>query len=194
GLTSAGKYISDSRDIVIDFPFKDCVLEGGMTKEDVGINEVYYNEIIAQDEIDRLLSPKALTKIKKYTTKKTHNNINSFNYENIIIKGNNLIALHCLKSKYAGKVKLIYIDPPYNTENDSFQYNDRFTRSTWLTFIKNRISVARDLLSNDGIICVQLDENEVSYCKILLNDIFGEDNFRNEIIVRRGTKNVQSQF
>nr|EIQ9989299.1 site-specific DNA-methyltransferase [Escherichia coli] len=138
--------------------------------------------------------PKALTKIKKYTTKKTHNNINSFNYENIIIKGNNLIALHCLKSKYAGKVKLIYIDPPYNTENDSFQYNDRFTRSTWLTFIKNRISVARDLLSNDGIICVQLDENEVSYCKILLNDIFGEDNFRNEIIVRRGTKNVQSQF
>ena len=63
-----------------------------------------------------------------------------------MIKGNNLIALHSLKSRFGGKVKLIYIDPPYNTGKDSFGYNDRFNHSTWLTFMKNRLEIARDLL------------------------------------------------
>ncbi|WP_460484389.1 DNA methyltransferase, partial [Escherichia coli] len=66
--------------------------------------------------------------------------------DNLIIKGNNLIALHSLKKRFAGKVKLIYIDPPYNTGSDSFGYNDSFNRSTWLTFMKNRLSIAKDLL------------------------------------------------
>ena len=66
--------------------------------------------------------------------------------ENLLIKGNNLLTLHTLKKQFRGKVKLIYIDPPYNTGDDSFHYNDRFNHSTWLTFMKNRLDAARDLL------------------------------------------------
>ncbi len=69
--------------------------------------------------------------------------------DNLIIKGNNLLALHSLKKQFAGKIKLIYIDPPYNTGSDSFNYNDKFNHSTWLTFMKNRIEIAKDLLRND---------------------------------------------
>ncbi|ONI59905.1 adenine specific DNA methylase, partial [Candidatus Liberibacter solanacearum] len=93
GLTSEGKYLDYSSDVVLDFPFKDCVLEGGMTKEEQGKNEVYYNEVIARDEIDRLFSAKALTKVKRFTAKGVEENITEFDInENLIIKGNNLIA------------------------------------------------------------------------------------------------------
>ena len=120
GLTSSGKYIADSTDIVLDFPFKDCLLEGGMTKEEQGKDEVYYNEIIARDEIDNLLSPKALVNVSRHTKDGEVKNIHSFHEkDNLIIKGNNLIALHSLLGKFTGKVKLIYIDPPYNTGSDT---------------------------------------------------------------------------
>lgn len=90
-------------------------------------------------QIDRLFSPKVLTNVKRYSKNGVEENITDFsNEDNLIIKGNNLIALHSLKKRYAGKVKLIYIDPPYNTENDGFKYNDRFNHSTWLVFMKNR--------------------------------------------------------
>ena len=121
GLTSSGKYLDYSSDVVLDFPFKDCVLEGGMTKEDQRKDEVYYNEVIARDEIDRLFSPKVFINSKRYTKEGVEENINKFNNDNLIIKGNNLIALHSLKESYSGKVKLIYIDPPYNTGNDGFK-------------------------------------------------------------------------
>ncbi|OYQ75512.1 site-specific DNA-methyltransferase [Wohlfahrtiimonas sp. G9077] len=182
GLTSEGKYLNYNSDVVLDFPFKDCVLEGGMTKEDQGKDEIYYNEVIARDEIDRLFAPKVLTKTKRYTKDGIEENITDFSDEdNLIIKGNNLIALHSLKERYAGKVKLIYIDPPYNTGNDSFKYNDRFNRSTWLTFMKNRLEVARDLLSDDGSIWITLDDIEISYLKVLADSIFGESCFLNMI-------------
>jgi adenine-specific DNA-methyltransferase len=96
---------------------------------------------------------------------------------NLLIKGNNLIALHTLKTQFAGKVKLIYIDPPYNTGNDSFKYHDRFKHSTWLTFMKNRLEIAKELLSDDGVIFVQIDDNEQAYLKVLMDEIFGRDNF-----------------
>ena len=83
------------------------------------------------------------------------------------------------------KVKLIYIDPPYNTLNDSFKYNDKFSRATWLTFMKNRLEIAKELLRDDGLIYVHIDYNESHYLKILLDDIFGEENFINEIVWRR---------
>lgn len=98
------------------------------------------------------------------------------------MKGNNLLALHSLKEKYAGKVKLIYIDPPFNTEGDSFEYNDYFNHSTWLTFMKNRLEIAHTLLDSDGLIYIHLDFNEVHYLKILADEIFGRKNFLNEII------------
>lgn len=178
GLTSAGKYLDYNSDVVLDFPFKDCVLEGGMTKEEQGKNEVYYNEIIARDEIDRLFSPKVFTNSKRYTKDGVEENIAEFkDDDNLIIKGNNLIALHSLKKRFGGKVNLVYMDPPYNTDNGSFKYNDRFNRSTWLTFMKNRLEVAKELLSDDGLIFISLDDNENHYCKVLADYIFHEDNF-----------------
>ena len=108
--------------------------------------------------------------------------------ENLIIKGNNLIALHSLKGQFGGKVKLIYIDPPFNTGNDSFGYNDNFNHSTWLTFMKNRLEVARELLKDDGSIYVHLDANEVHYCKVLMDEIFGRENFQREVVWRIGNQ------
>lgn len=185
GLTSEGKYLDYSSDVVLDFPFKDCVLEGGMTKEDQGKDEIYYNEVIARDEIDRLFSPKVFAKSKRYIKGGIEENITEFNDDNLIIKGNNLIALHSLKERYSGKIKLIYIDPPYNTGNDGFKYNDSFNHSTWLTFMKNRLEVAKDLLRSDGFIIIQTDDYEQAYLKVLMDDIFGRENFRNSIYWHR---------
>ncbi|WP_182418546.1 site-specific DNA-methyltransferase [Bartonella sp. HY038] len=195
GLTSNGKYLDYNSDVVLDFPFKDCVLEGGMTREEQGKNEVYYNEIIARDEIDRLFSPKLFTNSKRYSKDGVEDNITAFHDDdNLIIKGNNLIALHSLKQRFAGKINLIYIDPPFNTEHDSFKYNDRFNRSTWLTFMKNRLEVAKELLSVTGTIYVHIDHNEGHYLKVLMDDILGKNLFRNEIIWRYSGWNKKLRY
>ena len=188
GLTNEdGDFLSESREVVLSWPYKDCVLEGGQTKEDAKRNEVFWNEILAPDEINRLTEPKVLTKFRRYDADGEHE-VDSISIEdNLIIKGNNLLALHSLKKKYAGKVKLIYIDPPYNTGSDSFGYNDKFTRSTWLTFMQNRLTIAKQLLAEDGSIFIQCDENQNSYLRVLCDKIFGEDNLMNEIIWRYRT-------
>src|SRR5699024_3141030 len=166
GLTSEGKYLNYNTDVVLDFPHKDSVLEGGMTKEESQKKEVYYHNVIAKEEIDTLLSPKVLSNVKKFD-KNGKNNISEFtDSDNLILKGNNLIALNLLKGRYTKKVKMIYIDPPYNTENDSFRYNDKFTHSTWLTFIKNRLVIAKELLTEDGVIFINTDEIEHAYLKV----------------------------
>ncbi len=188
GLTVSNKFIKRNEDISLIWPYKDCVLEGGMTKEEEERNEIFFNEILDKDEIDRLEDPKVLTNFIRYTPN-GEDKAEDFNrYEkgtikdNLIVKGNNLLALNSLKKEFAGKVKLIYIDPPYNTELDSFAYNDRFSHSTWLTFMKNRLEIAKELLSDDGTIFVQLDWHESHYCKLILDDIFGRDHLINEII------------
>ena len=182
GLTSEGKYLRYNSDVVLDFPHKDCVLEGGMTKEDAGRNEIYYHKILAREEIDLLLSPKVLTNIKKYYENGEHKVLEFNDTDNLIIKGNNLVALHTLKERFAGKVKLIYIDPPYNTGNDTFKYNDNFNHSTWLTFMKNRLEIAKELLSSDGSIWINIDDDESHYLKVLSDEIFGRKNFLANII------------
>lgn len=187
GLTTdEGDFLSESREVVLSWPYKDCVLEGGQTKEDAKRSEVFWNEILAPDEINRLTEPKVLTNFKRYDKDGEHKVESISMDDNLIIKGNNLLALHSLKKKYAGKVKLIYIDPPYNTGSDSFTYNDSFNRSTWLTFMRNRLEIAKSLLSDDGAIYVQLDYHQIHYAKILLDEIFGEENFQREIIWRIG--------
>ena len=178
GLTSNGKYLDYNSDVVLDFPFKDCVLEGGMTKEDHGKDEIYYNEVIARDEVDNLTSPKVLTNIIKHSNNEICENVVNFEENNnMIIKGNNLIALHSITKRYSGKVKLIYIDPPYNTGSDSFKYNDKFNRATWLTFIKNRLEISKELLSIDGSIFISCDDSESHYLKVLCDSVFQEINF-----------------
>ena len=185
-VNSRDEYISTSKDVVLVFPYKDCVLEGGQTKEDQKRDEIFYNETLAPDEVDRLLYPKVFTNAKRYTADGEESITEFKDTDNLIIKGNNLIALHSLLPKYEGKVKLIFIDPPYNTKNDTFGYNDTFNHSTWLTFMKNRLEVARKLLSQDGSIYISMDYNEVHYLKVLMDEIFGRDCFQREIIWRMG--------
>ncbi|WP_322908593.1 site-specific DNA-methyltransferase [Mycoplasmopsis felis] len=176
GLTHNGEFLSKTNDVVLDFPYKDCVLEGGQSKDDQKRNEIFYNEIIASDEINQMLAPKVLSNAKRYTKDGIQENISFDENDNLIIKGNNLIALASLLKRYEGKVKCIYIDPPYNTGNDSFNYNDSFNHSTWLVFMKNRLELAKILLSEDGVIFVQCDDNEQAYLKVLMDDIFGRQN------------------
>ena len=174
GLTANGEYLTEAKEVVLDFPYKDCVLEGGQTKDDQKRKEIFWNETLAPDEIDRLFEPKALTNFKRYDKKGT-NKVNSFSLDdNLIIKGNNLLALHSLKKVYKGKIDLIYIDPPYNTGSDSFGYNDNFNQSTWLTFMKNRLEVAKSLLSKTGVIMVQCSFHQFAFLKILMLDIFNK--------------------
>lgn len=133
------------------------------------------------------------------------------NSENIYISGDNLDALHHLVKSYAGQVKCIYIDPPYNTGTDGFVYNDKFkftaeelekklsispdeaekiiamtsghraSHAAWLTFMMPRLQLARDLMSKDGVIFISIDDNEQAYLKQLCDNVFGEDNFKADI-------------
>lgn len=182
GLTANEKYLDYNSDLVLDFPFKDCILEGGMTKEEVGKKEVYYNKIIARDEVDTLLAPKVFTNSKKYTKDSESLVSEISDTDSLIIKGNNLLALYSLKERFAGRIKMIYIDPPYNTGNDGFKYNDRFNHSTWLTFMKNRLEIAKELLSEEGSIWINIDDDEGHYLKVLADGVFGRENFINTVI------------
>ncbi|WP_122646127.1 DNA methyltransferase [Enterococcus mediterraneensis] len=194
GLASKGKFLQDSQDVVLDFPFKDGVLTASMTKEDNedGYDDAFLNEVIEKDEIDRLFDKKVFVNVKRFGDNQTaqhrtavDNEIVSFDKEkdNLIIKGNNLLALHTLREHYTGKIKLIYIDPPYNTGSDSFLYNDRFNHSAWLTFMKNRLEIARELLREDGYIFIQTDDSEQAYLKVLMDSIFGSEQYVNTISV-----------
>jgi adenine-specific DNA-methyltransferase len=194
GLTDgAGHYLKDSTDVVLAWPYKDCVLEGGMTKEDVKRDEVFWNTTLAPDDVTRLFEPKVLTKFERWDTEavkkgeaKSVETIDPAT-DNLLIKGNNLLALHSLKARYAGQVKLIYIDPPFNTGNDTFKYNDRFSRSAWLTFMRSRLEAMRDLLTPDGNIFIHIDINQSHYLKALCDEVFGEANFVEEIIWSYGS-------
>lgn len=186
GLTVNGRFLDESSEVVLDFPYKDTVLKASMSKEDSGKDDLkpdepFLNEIIAQDEIDTLFDKKILVNAKRYT-KEGVGEAAAFDEDNLIIKGNNLLALHTLKEKYSDKVKLIYLDPPYNTGSDGFNYNDRFNHASWLTFMKNRLEIARDLLSEDGTIWINFDDNENGYINVLLDQIFNESNYIANVI------------
>ncbi|GAA7795811.1 site-specific DNA-methyltransferase [Helicobacter pylori] len=177
--------IKSSELVVLNFPFKDNVLLGNAKDNNTKSNELFYHEILHKKEIDALFKQKALCRFEMHGEGDLENALKDKN-TNYLIKGNNLIALHSLKKKFAKKVKCIYIDPPYNTGNDSFNYNDNFNHSSWLVFMKNRLEAAREFLSDDGSIYINLDYNEVHYCKVLMDEIFKRENFRSEIIWRMG--------
>ncbi len=185
GLYSQGRPIKSSELVVLNFPFKDNVLLGNAKDNSTKSNELFYHEILHKNEIDTLLSKKALCHFEMHGEGDLESALKDKN-TNYLIKGNNLIALHSLKKKFAKQVKCIYIDPPYNTGNDSFNYNDNFNHSSWLVFMKNRLEAAREFLSDDGSIYINLDYNEVHYCKVLMDEIFGVENFQREIIWRIG--------
>lgn len=184
GLTVGDEYLSENKDVVLVWPYKDCVLEGGMTKEDQKRDEIFYNETLAPDDISRLLDAKAFTNFKRIN-KKGEQELDSFKRDekgvikdNLIIKGNNLLALASLQKEFTGKIKLIYVDPPYNTGGDAetFTYNNSFDHSTWLTFMKNRLEVAKKLLKEEGFVAITIDHCELFYLGALADEIFGRDN------------------
>ncbi|GAA6870306.1 hypothetical protein HpHNI57_00040 [Helicobacter pylori] len=176
GLFSQGHPIKSSELVVLNFPFKDNVLLGNAKDNSTKSKELFYHEILHKKEIDTLLYKKALCRFEMHGEGDLENALKDKN-TNYLIKGNNLIALHSLKKKFAKQVKCIYIDPPYNTGNDSFNYNDNFNHSSWLVFMKNRLEAAREFLSDDGVIFVQCDDNEQAYLKVLMDEIFGRENF-----------------
>ena len=178
--TKAKRFIKNDENVVLNFPFKDGVLKGGQSKDDEKSNEIFFNNVLAKSDIDALFSPKVLTNFELLGEGDIKEVLK--NNPSLLIKGNNLIALHTLKEYFRhqseqNKVKLIYIDPPYNTGNDDFKYNDKFKHSTWLCFMKNRLEIARELLRDDGVIFVQCDDNEQAYLKVLMDEIFGRENF-----------------
>lgn len=209
GLFFDNKLLKNRWEVVLNFPFKDCILEWGQSRddwEDVYFEysektndfeekvwkrkEVFFNEVLWKDEIDRLKEDKVLVNWKRFTKNweekvwEIKRDENGLIRENLIIKWNNLLALHSLKKEFSWKIKLIYIDPPYNTWNDSFKYNDNFNHSTWLTFMKNRLEVAKELLRDDWVIFVQCDTSrnvywspEMFYLWILMDEIFWRNNF-----------------
>ena len=239
-------FLKTNNEVVLNFAYKDGVIKGGQSKDEDKKNEIFFNEILAKDEIDVLFARKALqnfelighsacgdfsgnaadaslrrmsntphsltlhnpknslTILECQDSKQDSSTQNERDNEqlkdslkagaNLLIKGNNLLALHSLKKKFANKVKLIYIDPPYNTGNDSFNYNDNFNHSTWLTFMKNRLEIAREFLSDDGVIFIQCDDNEQAYLKVLCDEIFGGENFVATICWRKKTGGGQDSI
>ena len=184
GLNIDNKFLRERGEVVLVWPFKDCVLVGGQTDEKKKFREHPLNELLAQDEINRIFHPKVLTNWKRYTVEGEQEVENiqrdkgeDIIRENLLIKGNNLIALHSLKHQFNRQVKLIYIDPPYNNSNDSFSYNNNYSHSSWMTFMKNRLEVAKELLKDDGVIFIHIGDNEMHYLKVLADDIFGRHNF-----------------
>ena len=192
GLNIDNRFLRERGEVALVWPYKDCVLEGGQTKEEEKRKEIFFNETLAQDEINRMLDLKVLTNWKRHTAvgeqdiAEIKRDENGTIRENLIIKGNNLIALHCLKQQFRRQVKLIYIDPPYNTkgESSSFGYNNSFNHSSWLTFIRNRLEIAKDLLRDDGLIIIAIDDEEQAYLAVLCDEVFGKPNHIGTLIVQ----------
>ncbi|MBL8090666.1 MAG: site-specific DNA-methyltransferase [Anaerolineales bacterium] len=153
-----------------------------------------------QFELEALNALPVLTEVPEYeiidrqTDRQTH----------ILIEGDNYHALSVLSYTHEKKIDVIYIDPPYNRglrDSNDFRYNDKyvdredsFRHSKWLSFMAKRLSLARNLLKESGVIFISIDDNELAQLKLLMDEIFGEENYKNTIIIRRGAKNVQAQF
>ncbi len=173
---SRGDYISTSNDVELVFPYKDCVLEGGQTKEDQKRSEIFYNETLAPDEVDRLLYPKTFTKARRYKNNNSTTITDFSEKDHLVIKGNNLLAISSLLKRYEKRIKCVYIDPPYNpTSNaNTFCYNNTFNRSTWLVFMKTRLEMAKRFLTSDGVLIVAIDKNEQPRLQLLIEEIYPE--------------------
>lgn len=120
---------------------------------------------------------KVFTGFRLHTAKGTEKVMEFDLNDNLIIKGDNLMVLHSVKDLFRDKVKLVYIDPPYNTGNNGFNYNDSFNHSAWLTFMRSRLEVAREFLTDDGSVWINIDDKESHYLKVVCDEIFGRENF-----------------
>lgn len=179
-----GNSLKNNNDVVLSFPCKDCLLEMDSTKETDDRQEIFFNEVLMKKEIDTLLAPKVMTSVKRYDESGVQETTTLSDKDNLIIKGNNLLAMHSLLPRYKGQIKLMYWDILYNTESDKVPYADSFKHSSWLVMMKNRLEVAKQLLREDGVICLQCDDNEMAYLKVLCDEIFGRQNLINCICIK----------
>ena len=184
GLAADNRYLDETTDVVLNFPYKDGILKAGMTKDDVSredAEESFLNEIVAREEIDVLLDEKIFKNAKRYDKNGSSPVSEIKDTDNLIIKGNNLLALHSLKKRFSGKIKSIIIDPPYyfkkTKSSDAFNYNSNFKLSTWLVFMKNRLDVAKELLSDEGLCIIIVGEEGYAQLKLLADNIFGGDKY-----------------
>lgn len=181
-IDSNGDFLKFKDDVTLSFPYKDCILEFDSTEEKVRRDEIFLNETLSKDKIDVLLQPKAFGNFKKHESR-----INKFFCNDpscLLIKGNNLLVLNSLTKKYEGQIKLMYWDILYNTDSDNVPYNDSFKHSSWLTMMKNRLEVAQQLLSIDGLIFIQCNDIEMAYLKVLMDEVFRRENYVNTITVK----------
>ena len=132
---------------------------------------------IGKDDEYKDIEPRILVEVpeKSYGDKNT---------ENMLIHGDNLLALKALEQDYTGKTKCIYIDPPYNTGNAFDFYDDNVEHSKWLSLMKSRLEILRNLLAKDGFFCCQIDDSEGPYLKVLLDEIFGRNNYLTTFFVQ----------
>lgn len=194
GLTnSGGALISGSDNVELVFPYKECVLEGGQTKEDQHRDEIFYNVTLAPDEVDRLLYPKVISNAKRYSAAGCEDEVTIVEDDNLVIKGNNLLTLSSLSKRYANKVRMVYWDVPYNTGSDSFGYNDKFSRSSWLLFMKNRVEKVLPMITdNGGVLLIQCSFHQYSYLKVLLDEIIGNYVMTFNVLVRHPGRTLTS--
>ncbi len=167
---------SEKTEIVLDWPNK--------------------NEILVQDsngkwtldQTDILSKTRTIANLKRFDADGLSETDSYLPTDNLIVRGNNLLVMNTLLEQFKGKVKLIYIDPPYNTGNADFQYQDSFGHATWLSFMKNRLEIAWQLLADNGAIFIQTDDAEQAYLKVLCDELFGRQSFRENIVIKSSTE------
>ena len=207
-IDESGKYSIDPQKLQMSLdPSKAEIKEDGYGLNWVGKKEAYHS---------------AFSKNYKVLKPLKDDSKNWDETENILIKGDNLDALKILRHNYFEAVKMIYIDPPYNTKNDGFVYNDNFTNSTeqtleelgydkeyidyieniqgakthsgWLSFMYPRLLLARDLLKDDGVIFISIDDNEVAQLRLLCDEVFGENNYIGSIAWKKTSGDNKPSF
>lgn len=208
-LDEKGRYVIDPQKLQMSLdPALANIREDGYGLNWVGKKEAYHHAFS-----------------KNFKVLKPLNDANSKNWEttgNVLIKGDNLDALKILRHNYFESIKMIYIDPPYNTENDGFVYNDNFTCNTeetletlgydkeyidyiqniqgakthsgWLSFMYPRLLLSRDLLKDDGVIFISIDDNEVAQLRLLCDEVFGEENFVAQLPTVMNLKGNNDEF
>jgi adenine-specific DNA-methyltransferase len=165
-------------------------------KTEIVLNWANKNDILVQDsnghwtidQSDILSKTRQITNLKRFDSEGIQSIKSYLPTDNLIIRGNNLLVMNTLLEQFRAKINLIYIDPPYNTGNADFQYHDSFDHATWLTFMKNRLEIAWQLLANDGAIFIQTDDSEQAYLKVLCDELFGRQSFKENIVLKSSTE------
>ncbi len=140
------------------------------------------------------LEPRILLEDPRLSYHAKHRVSDNDHFDNKLVFGDNLLALKALEQEYAGKVKCVFIDPPYNTGSAFTHYDDGLEHSLWLSLIRDRLEIIRSLLADDGSLWITIDDNEAHYLKVLCDEIFGRGNLFQMLFGRRRHPPKLTQF